>query len=316
MAIVSAMVLVSGAVGWCGGPVTSRAPGADALPPGQQPGPGMSAGDQGGIGALSMSGGAGSSYANGANGVSPWVNYDSVGLRDAFTYALRGRYEPQMFGLNLGINGEYLASNFSGETAHWDGYTGHPILTSGAGASAKLDISLVTVSADFGVSDLVLGRGSAIQIGPRILWTQYTDTFKLENTRTQSHVQKSRSFAMFGVGLIGVFDLARLSGMSFSSPYGSSSPEFSFVASLAKGSSMRYYNWEVWLKIFQTSGDAPYYNSGGYFPMPEIAAEIGWIRYDFDETIEEDTVTQAGLSRDGNANYSLNIPMIRGIVTF
>ena len=98
LTIASAMVLVWGAAGWCGGPVTSSAPGQDALPPIQQRGPDMGAGEQGTIGGLTMSGGAGSSYANGANGVSPWVNYDSVGLRSSFTYALRARYEPEMFG--------------------------------------------------------------------------------------------------------------------------------------------------------------------------------------------------------------------------
>ena len=217
--------------------------------------------------------------------------------------------------MNIAVNGDFISANFSGNDAHWSGYAGHPILTQGQGVSSKLDVSLLTVSADLGVSDMLLGRGSAVRIGPRILWTQYWDRFKLENSTTQRELSKSRGFAMFGVGLAGVIDLARLSGMFYSSPYGSSRPQFSFAACIADGSSMRYYNWEAWLKIFETSGRSAYY-SAGYFPMPEVAAEIGWIRYDFQESVEEDTVTAGGLSRDANANYSLNIPMVRGVVSF
>jgi hypothetical protein len=249
--------------------------------------------------------------------LAPWVNYDGVGLRNAFTYSLRGRYEQQVLGVDLAVTGDYLSASFDGQTSSWDGYVGHPILTSGFPASASLDVRIFTLSGDVGVSQALLGETSPIQVGTRFQWTQYSDSFKLENTRTSLSHTKGRSYGTFGVGLVGLFDVARLSGMMYTDSLGSFRPVVTVVATVGKGGGMRSFNWEAWLSIFQTGGESRNYFYD-YVPMPQITAEIGWIRYNFVQTIEQEEmlIHTGAVSRDGNANYSLNIPMFRGVLSF
>lgn len=316
LALASVLVLMLGAAAWCGGPVTPRAPGF-----GQQPGMPPGVGGDAGPGNLQVSGSIGSASVNGSNGKSPWVNFSEVGINSAVAWGAGARFEPRMFGVDLGINADILYTHFTGSESNITGVPGSLVLLPSTSVDATFNLTVLSVTGDLGLTTSFLGPCSAIRIGPKLGWIQYIDRFRVENNTTGRDGSSNRSIAMFTAGLVGRVDLLALSGagMPFTTPYGSVRPILSAEASLAGGDDMRLYKWEVFLKIFQTARDNALLSYVGTLPVapPTLAVEIGWVRYDFDQTYhEEGFVAGIGAIRDSNANYRIDIPTIKAVATF
>lgn len=315
LALASVLVLMLSAAAWCGGPVTPRAPGF-----GQQPG--MPPGGEAVPGNLQVWGSIGSATVNGSNGASPWVNFSSLGMESDVAWGAGGRFEPRMFGVDLGINADILYTHLTGSEDHIAGVPGSLALVPGTSVDTRFDVTVISVTGDLGLTTAFLGPSSAIRIGPKLGWTQYIDRFEIENNTTGVNDTSNRSIAMFVAGLVGKVDLLALSGgvgMPFTTPYGSVRPVLYAEASIGGGDEMRFYKWDVFLKIFQTAGDSPLLSYVGVLPVaaPTLAVEIGWVRYDFDQTSrEEGFVPGIGWIRDSNANYHIDIPTVKAVATF
>jgi len=272
-------------------------------------------------GNLQVWGSVGNATVNGSNGASPWVNFSSLGMKSAVAWGAGARFEPRMFGVDLGINADILYTHLTGSEDNIAGVPGSLVLLPGTSVDTRFDLTVISVTGDLGLTTAFLGPCSAIRIGPKLGWTQYIDRFKIENNTTGANDSSNRSVAMFIAGLVGRVDLLALSGagMPFTNPYGSVRPVLSAEASIAGGDDMRFYKWEVFLKIFQTAHDNILLSYVGTLPVapPTLAVEIGWVRYDFDQTSrEEGFLPGIGVIRDSNANYHIDIPTVRAVATF
>jgi hypothetical protein len=222
-----------------------------------------------------------------------------------------------MFGIDLALNFDITRIFYKGDVDQWTGITGHPILINGQGARSKLDFTTFTFSADLmGVGSMIAGPSRAIRIGPRVSWTQYSDTFKQENSVTGISDSRGHTAGMFGVGLVGWIDFLQLAGLEFGTTAGSAMSRVKFAASLGQGGSMRFTEWEVFLQLFKASNmyaaQMPM-----QVPMPTFMFEVGWVRYKFTQTISEDAfIPPLGFVRDENTNYYIDIPTVRGSFVF
>jgi len=278
-----------------------------------QQGPSNSPAPAGGQGNFSVAGSAGQGYANGAHGSSPWVNLNGVGIKNTFAWNVRAAWEPTFYNVGLGVSGEYTQLRFRGSVGSWDGYFGHPVLTPGLPAEAKLDVDLIRVAVEAGLLN------SAIEIHPKLEWLDYVDRFQVTNTFTGSSTSPRRlNISNWGVGLCGSIDFGRWMGYGYYP--GAGMPVLKAAASIGQSKTMRYYSWEAWLKIFMTPGWAVFGYS--WMPAPQVSGELGWVHYSFDQNRHEDSVlppavlaAPVGL-RDSNVSYRLDIPMGRVTVTF
>jgi hypothetical protein len=318
LSITSALVMLLALTGWCGGPVgASSAPQAN-LQPGNFGG--QSAGGDGGAGnGLSLSGGVGSASVNGADGTSPYVNFEDVGIKNSQilqTWDWRLAYQFPAPGCQ---------KSFARVTGQWDyiyfkasqgSYTGpiHPFLTGGQSLEAKLTLNIWSVNGDFFLGDMGnwWGEASAIKIGPRLQWMNYNDRFKLTNEFTGLDDSRSRSYAMFGFGLVGEIDLAKLVGMryGFTGPQHTQfSPVLGFLATVGGSGNMRYDTWEVSLKLISS----PILSSVWGCDGPKLSGSFGIMGFRFKQTL--DRVTGA-IDRPSSADFRMTIPFGAATITF
>ncbi len=318
LSITSALVMLLALTGWCGGPV-----GASSAQQGnQQPGNfgGQTAADVGGAAnGLSVSGGVGSATANGTDGTSPYVNFEDVGIKSSQilqTWDWRAIYQLPAPGCR---------DSFARITGQWDyiywkasqgSYTGpiHPFLTGGQDLEAKLTLNIWSINGDFYLGDLGnwWSDSSAIKIGPRLQWMNYNDRFKLSNEFTGLDDSRARSYAMFGFGLVGEIDLAKLVGMryGFTGPqHNRFAPVLGFLATVGGSGNMRYDTWELSLKLVSTPVLSSVWGADG----PKLTANIGLMGFRFKQTL--DRVTGA-INRPSSADLRLTIPFGSAILAF
>ena len=299
LSIATLLVLLLAAAGWCGGPVSPAGQGASQFTP--RGFGGGSTGDGAGSGSsFNVSGGAGSGGSNGVDSGSPWVNFSSLGISRAFAYNIRGVYTPVRVLPNVNISIDYTNMHFYGSTNNYSGGF-HPILANGQGADATLDIGLLSVTGDY----LPVVGNDALTAGPRLQWLLLSDTFQLTNTTTNASGTDTKSKSMYGIGFAGKIDFSRLTGGG----RGIIDPYVKFAASIGQGEDVRY-------GIYDTTG------SGFWrFPRLGLGVDIGWIHYGFASFGKEDETffpppPPGSVIRSQNMNYHLDVPYVRGTVTF
>jgi len=307
LSIAALFVLLLAATGWCGGPVDASR--GQAAPMGPWGGTTQAAPTQT---AFNLSGGVGSGNANGVDSASPWVNFASLGIHNAFAWNVRGTYTPVRLFPNVRIGLDYMNVKFTGST---NNYTGawHPILLNGQGAEGRLDLGLWSLTGDW-MPPLV---NNAITIGPRVQWMLLNDRFELTNTTTNNSGVDNKTRSMYGIGFAGVIDFARLAGGGM----GMIDPYIKFAASVGAGAKVRYYNYEIFVSIFKGDGSYDTMSSGFWrFPRLGVGVDLGYVHYGFASYDEEDEVYAGWVPgtyvRPKSLRYDLGVPYIRGTVTF
>lgn len=324
LSIASALVMLLALTGWCGGPVSSARGAADAQQPGNFGGQ-TAGGEGGGTSGFSVSGGVGSASANGTDGTSPYVNFEDVGIKSSQilqTWDWRAIY--QLPGIGYGnsfarITGQWTYIYFKASQGTYTGPT-HPFLVSGQALESKLTLNVLALHGDFFLTDLSnwWGDASAIRIGPRVQWVQYGDRFKLSNEALNLDQSRSRSFSMFGAGLVGEIDLAKLVGMrwGFAGPQNARfNPVLGLMYTYGGGGSMRYDSWEVALKMLTT----PIMSSVWGYAAPTLSANVGVMGYRFKQTLDRDSAVSSvpgSSTRSSAADFRLTIPFGSATVTF
>ncbi len=312
LSIATLLVLLMAVAGWCGGPVSSAGSGDSQLAPRGFGGGPSGDGSTGGS-AFNISGGGGSGGANGVDSSSPWVNFSSLGIERAFAYNIRGVYTPVRVLPNVKISLDFTKMHFSGSTGSYSGGW-HPILVNGQGADATLDIGLWSVTGDY----LPVIANNAITAGPRLQWLLLSDTFQLTNTTTNVSGSDTKSKSMYGFGFAGRIDFARLAGGGT----GVIDPYVKFAAAIGRGEDVRYLTYEIFVSIFKGDGIYDTTGSGFWrFPRLGVGVDVGWIHYGFASFGKEDETflpppPPGSVIRSQNMNYHLDIPYIRGTVTF
>lgn len=319
LALASVLVVMLAAAGWCGGPVTG-APGAGYQPDSRF----IPRGDTGPAtgGGFSLTGGIGSGSVNGSNGKSPWVELSDLGFKSNVVWSGRARFEPSMFGLGLGINGDILYTQLNGSKSSYSGdYSDANIFVMGSSLDSKLDVTLISVTADIGLARSYLGR-SGIAIGPRVGWTQYVDRFEVKNETLHRSDSSNRSIAMITAGLAGRVSLKTLAGLGdLPGPAKGVAPVVSGLFMIGDAKGMRYYQWEAFVGIFATSLSGAFDGFPVALPTsmaftPSIGVELGWVHYDFYQKNSEEGLYLGVWSRDSNARYRLDVPTVRAVVAF
>ena len=320
LALASVLIMMLASAAWCGGPVTG-APRA-----GYQPtSPFISRGGETGPaegGGFSIAGSLGSGTVNGSNGKSPWVEFSDLGFKSDIVWGARARFEPKMFGLGLGINGDVLYTELTGHESSYSGdYTDGFIFTQGSSLESKLNLTIVSVTADIGLAGSTLGwRG--IALGPRVGWTQYIDRFRVQNNTLGHSDSSNRSIAMFTAGVAGRECLKTLAGLgNLPGPAKAFEPVVSGSWMIGDAKSMRYYNWEAFVGIFTTSLAGAFDGFPAALPIsvpvqPSIGVELGWVHYEFYQKNAEEELHFGVWSRDSNARYRIDIPTVRAVVAF
>jgi len=312
LSIATLLVLLMAAAGWCGGPVGPAGPGANQAAP-RGFGGGATGDGAGGSPAFNVSGGFGSGGSNGVDSGSPWVNFSSLGISNAFAYNVKGVYTPVRVLPNVNIGFDYTYMHFTGSTNNYSGGW-HPILANGQGADATLDIGLWSVTGDY----LPVIANNAITAGPRLQWLLLTDNFQLTNTTTNVSGNDTKSKSMYGFGFAGKIDFSRLAGGGG----GVIDPYVKFAAAIGQGADVRYFTYEIFASIFKGDGIYDTTGSGFWrFPRLGVGIDIGWVHYGFASFGKEDETylpppPPGSIIRSQNMNYHLDVPYVRGTVTF
>lgn len=320
LSITSVLVMLLALTGWCGGPV-------GAQQPYQQPGNfgGQTAdGDGGALSGFSLSGGVGSATINGADGTSPQVDFEDVGIKNSGlfeTWDWRAVYQLPGAGCSRSwarITGQWTYIYFKGSEGVYTGAP-HPFLAPGQPVEAKLTLNIWSVNGDLFLNDIAnWGSASAIKIGPRIQWMNYNDRFKLTNEFTNYDDSRSRSYSMVGFGLVGEINLAKLVGMGkgFSGPQHSEFyPVLGFLATVGGSGNMRYDTWEVSLKVMSTSMANSFMGAKG----PKVGASIGIMGFRFKQSLDRDSAVSllpGASTRSSAADIRMTIPFGSVIVAF
>lgn len=307
--IAALLVLLMAATGWSFGP---QGPGGGG--PGQST---LSGGSECGAiggrpgGAFNLSAGFGSGRSNGVDSGSPRLDFSSLGMDYATAYNIRGVYTPVRLFPNLNIGFDYTYMHFTGSTGNYQG-VGNPILTPGQGADAVLDVGLVSVMGDY----LPVIDSNGITVGPRLQWLLLTDSLELTNTTMNRSSKETKTKSMYGIGLAGKVDFSRLVGGGG----GMIDPYIKFAAAIGQGDDVRYNTWEIFASIFK--GDSIFGTTGsGFwrFPRLGVGIDVGWVQYYF-ATVgkDEDTYVdqQQRTIRCDTMHYRLNVPYVRGTITF
>lgn len=312
LSIATLLVLLMAAAGWCGGPVGPSGSAANQIAP-RGFGGGATGDGTGGGSSFNASGGAGSGGSNGVDSGSPWVNFSSLGISRAFAYNFRGVYTPVRVLPNFNISLDYANMHFSGSTNSYSGGW-HPILVNGQGADATLDVGLWSVTGDY----LPVVGNSGMTVGPRLQWLLLTDTFSLTNTTTNVSGTDNKSNSMYGFGFAAKMDFSRIAGGG----RGVIDPYVKFAAAIGQGANVRYFTYEIFVSLFK--GDGIYDTTGsGFWRFPRLGAgvDLGWIHYGFASFGKDDETfvpppPPGSVIRSQNMNYHLDIPYVRGTVTF
>lgn len=307
LSLTTLFVLTLGTLGWCGGPVgPSPAPRVEQSTP-----QGFAGGVAEGAarGGFSMSANAGTANVNGVDGTSPYVDFNSLmnSGRGQLALTFKASYVPKL-APNFKITGQWVTGGWGGWTQNYSGPP-NPYLVNGLSAGCKLNLNLYSLRAEYDVNCY-----DAVNIGPRIEWLQYADTFTLYGPDygaiTSPSSSKGHSFAMFGLGFAGCIKFAKLAG-----DFGFS-PTVNFSAMLGAGSKMDYWSWDVYVTVFKHKREQP----SRFWPFTASIWDLGYAQYTFRYKSQDDPIWVA--APDGYAGwvpgdavrYTLGLPSAR--VTF
>jgi len=301
------LVLMLGATGWCGGPPSAAERGATPPSQGAPPGP-APVGPAQSSPFVSVSGGGAPGSADGSNASSPNIDLASLGVRETWAWTARAMYATDP--LELSVN--YFLAEFSGQNSFDQNIfaaDGTFLARVGDDVSAYQQLNLLMFNGDIYAFD-----APPFKAGLRLQYTQFADTFSIDNSTEGTSTSGSKSYGMYGVGAVGVIDLPMWNRMPYWCRTNIVRPRVNFGMSLGWdfGGEARYYSFDAFLQIFRKK--MPYLSTcltgTSRRRGPSVSGEIGWVYFEIAET-QDERVGPAPEDRSDAAHYYVSFPVFR-----
>jgi hypothetical protein len=299
------LVLLLGVTGWCGGPPAADQ-GAASQSMGVPPGP-VPTGQARPSPFVSVSGGYSPGSVDGSNASSPNMSLSQLGVVE--DYAVSGRamyaFDPVEFSLNW-----YLAM-FSGENEYDQtifSADGTVLANTGDTVSAEQHLNLLMFNGDVYAFD-----GPPWKAGVRLQYTQFADTFSIDNSTQGTSSSGAKDYSMFGIGAVGVFDLSAFNRLPHWCRTNVVKPRINIGATIGWdfGGEARYYAFDAFLQVFRKK--MSYLSTcltGAKRSGPALSGEVGWVYFEITET-DEERVGPAPDDHSDVAHYYVSFPVFR-----
>ncbi len=300
------LVFLLGVTGWCGGPPSAAERGATPPSQGAPPGP-APVGQAQPSPFVSVSGGGAPGSADGSNASSPNINLSALGVKETWIWTLRGMYASDPFEFSV----NYFMAEFSGQN-NLDqtifAEDGTVLANVGDSVSAYQQLNLLMFNGDVYAFD-----GPPFKAGLRLQYTQFADTFSIDNSTLSTSTSGGKGYSMYGVGAVGVIDLPMWNRMPYWCRTNIVKPRVNFAASLgwAFGGDARYYSFDAFLQVFRKR--MPYLSTcltDTSRRGPSVSGEVGWVYFEIAET-QEDRVGPTPNDRSTAAHYYVSFPVFR-----
>ena len=299
------LVLLLGVTGWCGGPPAAdrgAAPPSMGVPPGPAPmGPAQPAPF------VSVSGGGAPGSADGSNASSPNITLSQLGVKETWAWTLRAMYASSSyeFSANYFLAEFYGDNNFDQTIFAADGSI---LATVGDDVSAYQQLNLLMFNGDIYAFD-----GPPWKAGVRLQYTQFADTFSVDNSTRGTSTSGAKSYSMWGIGAVGVIEIPTFRSLPYWCRTDIVKPRINFGATVGWdfGSKARYYAFDAFLQVFRKK--LPYLSTcltGAKRSGPAFSGEIGWVYFEIAET-DEERIGPAPNERSDAAHYYVSFPVFR-----
>jgi len=285
-------------------------------------GPSAAAGGGSGGGGLSAGGAAGSGTVTGSAPQGGGITLDDLGIKTGVIWSGRVAYELAPFsGIAVRITGDYAWANYRGSIGSFAGPVRRELIL-GQGADTKFDFAMLSIAADFDVLPLASGCGFPIHAGPKIQYVNWADRLTIDalaitgNPLAPSGSESlTRNFGMFGLGGVVAVNLGGATGINFGRYVG---PVVNLAGAYGYGrDTMRYWMWEISLKVFGGGKEDDYCGSSSSWANNRLMAEIGYAVYGFKETRDRQSfIPGVALTAESNVDLRIAVPLIRGTFTF
>jgi hypothetical protein len=322
------LVLLLGVTGWCGGPPTAAERGATPPSQGAPPGP-APVGPAQSSPFVSVSGGGAPGSADGSNASSPNINLAALGVRQTWAWTARAMYatDPFEFSVNYFL-AQFYGSNIFDQTIF--AADGSVLANAGDNVSAYQSLNLLTFNFDIYpfsggpryewlVPVVEAMPAPMIDFGFRLQYTQFADSFSVDNSTEGTSTSGSKGYAMFGIGVAGIINIPLNRMSSWCRRTGIVQPRLNFAASVGTdfGRKARYQSYEAFLQLFRKK--MPYLSTcltgGSVRGGPALSGEVGWVYFEIAETKDEQ-VGPDQYQRSDAARYSVSFPVFRASLYF